>query len=67
MALIYNIPRSDNLLCRNPVCTDKAECVVHLKDKSEQFYCRKHLPLNLLGHMPLDRVEELRVAGERNR
>ena len=66
MALRYGFPTTDNLLCSNLVCKEKATCIVHMKDETEKFFCREHFPMSLVGDASVDRVEELRQAGERN-
>ena len=66
MALKFGIPYSDNLLCDNVVCQEKATTILHMKDKKELFYCAEHFPMDVVGKPHIDRVEKLRQPGERN-
>lgn len=66
MALKFGLPKTDNLRCHNPVCNEKATCILHLKNKTEVFYCREHFPMEVVGQLHVSRVEELRQPGERN-
>jgi len=69
MALLFNIPHSDNLLCSSPVCQAKADVIVHLKDNIELPYCTEHFMVASANEnfKHQKRMEKLRVAGERNK
>lgn len=72
MALLYNMPHSDNLRCSNPTCDEKAECILHMKDKTEKLFCTVHWLNSEYANQPeglstVNRFEKLRTPGERNK
>ena len=66
MALLFNIPYSDNLQCSNVVCEEKATRIVHLKNDTKILFCDAHLP-DLDNNHSVARTEKLRTAGEYNK
>ena len=66
MALKFGMPKTDDLRCSNPVCNDKAMCVLHLTNKTEVFFCQEHFPHDAVGQENAISLERLRRPGERN-
>ena len=66
MALRFGFPKTDNLLCSQIVCREKATVIVHMKDGTEQFCCVEHFPTDMVGKSGVVKAEKLRQPGERN-